>query len=387
LVQVISPSLRVPLTVTDLRTLSVEEREDAAQRLVEEEAQEPFNLARGPLLRLRLLHLADQEHLLLVTMHHIISDGWSMGVFAHELAVSYDAFATGASSPLPELPIQTADVAYWQRRWQCSEAMEAQLAYWQHQLRDPLPMLALPTDRPREAALSLRTAYQTLVLPAELCAALRRLSHGAGGTLFMTLIAACKILLHSYTGQDDLRVATLTANRSRHETEGLIGLFANTVILRTDLGGNPTGRQVLHRVRATTLAAYAYQELPFEDLVQTLERRPGFKRASLCQVMVLLQNARGRPQPRPASPLRFEEVGPTTLAPAMRATTFDIVLILREGLRGLAATCIYKAGLFDAATISGLLEDFRRVLERLVAQPEEPLSTFRSLRRESSPGL
>ena len=271
----------MPLTVQDLRALPEAERESEARRLLQEESQRPFDLAQGPLLRGCLLRLGEQEHILLVTLHHIISDGWSLGVLVHELAVLYDAFAAGQPSPLPALPIQYADLPPGSASGGTMRCMQAQLAYWQEQLREPFPVLALPTDHPRGTALHLRTARQTLELPSALVEALKDLSQREGCTLFMTCLAAFKMLLYGYTGQEDLCVATLVANRTRQETEGLIGLFVNTVILRTDLGGNPTCREVLQRVRATTLAAYAHQDLPFEELVRALERERHLQRSVL----------------------------------------------------------------------------------------------------------
>jgi amino acid adenylation domain-containing protein len=386
LVQVIAPTLSVPVTVVDLRALATPERESEAQRLTDAEARQPFDLEQGPLLRFRLLHTDEQEHLLLVTLHHSIGDGWSLGVLAHELAVLYDAFCAREPSPLPELRIQYADFAHWQRQWRDNVVMAAQLAYWQEQLRDPLPALELPTDHPRGAALSFRTARQTLVLPGNLSEALTDLSHRYGSTLFITLVAAFKMLLYGYTGQEDLRAATLIANRNRRETEEMIGLFVNTVILRTDLRGDPTCREVLQRVRATTLAAYAHQDLPFEDLVQTLERERGLKRSSLCQVMFILQNAMHRPLQRSARTLSFLETDLSILMPPLVGTTFDVVLILRERPQGLTVSAIYKRDLFDVTTIGRMLKDFQHVLECLIGQLEQPLSTFRSLGGDRSRG-
>jgi hypothetical protein len=381
LVQVIAPLLRVPLIVVDLRILPMHEREGEAQRLAAEESRQPFNLAQRPLLRLCLLHMDEQDHILLVVMHHIISDGWSMGVLAYELTILYHAFSAGDPSPLPELPVQYSDFAHWQRQWRRSEAMAVQLTYWKQQLRDPLPVLKLPIDHPQGATLSFRTARQTLVLPVELSEALKNLSHREGCTLFMTLVAACKILLYGYTGQEDLRVATLIANRQRRDMEELIGLFVNTVILRTHLGRNPTCREVLQRVRTTTLAAYTHQDLPFEDLVQTLERERDLKRTSLCQVMVILQNVMQRSLQGSARTLSFQEAD-QILMPTTMVTTFDIVLLLRERPQGLSVSCIYKIDLFEAATIDWMLRGFQRVLERIIAQPEQQLSMFRSLEGE-----
>jgi amino acid adenylation domain-containing protein len=379
LVQVIAPPLSVPVTVIDLRTLPTPERESETQRLADAEARQPFDLERGPLLRLRLLHMDEQEYLLLVAMHHSIGDGWSLGVIAHELAVLYDAFSASEPSPLPEPRIQYADFAHWQRQWRDNGIMAAQLSYWQEQLRDPLPPLELPTDHPRGNALSLRTARQILVLPGKLSHALRGLSQCHGNTLFMTLVAAFKMLLYGYTGQEDIRVATLIANRNRRETEDVIGLFINMVILRTDLRGDPTCQEVLRRVRATTLAAYAHQDLPFENLVQTLERERGLKRSSVCQVMFILQNAMQRPLQRGARTLSFLETDLSLLMPPHVGTTFDVVLFLSERPQGLMVSAIYKPDLFDGTTIARMLRDFQYVLECLSGQREQRLSTFRSL--------
>jgi amino acid adenylation domain-containing protein len=386
LVQVIAPTLSVPVTVVDLRALPTPECESEAQRLADAEARQPFDLEQGPLLRLHLLCMDEQEHLLLVTMHHIVADGWSLGVLAHELAVLYDAFSANEPSPLPELRIQYADFAHWQRQWQGNGMMATQLAYWQGQLRDPLPVLELPTDRPRGTALSFRTAHQTLVLPSKLTEALIGLSHRDGSTLFMTLMASFKMLLYGYTGQEDLCVATHIANRNRHETEEVIGLFVNTVILRTDLRGDLTRQEVLQRVRATALAAYAHQDLPFEDLVQTLEGERGLKPSSLCQVMVIMQNAIQRALQRSARTLSFLETDLNVPMPPLMVNTFDVVLLLRERPQGLTVSAIYKQNLFDATTIARMLGDFQRVLECLIGGPEQPLSTFRSLVGDRSRG-
>ena len=225
---------------------------------------------------------------MLISMHQIICDGWSLGVFVEELAALYDAFSAGEASPLAPLPIQYADFAHWQRHWQSHPEIVAQLAYWREQLRDPLPVMQLATARPRRTIDDLRTARREVALPASLAEAAKRFSQQEGGTLFMALVAALKTLLHRYLGQDDVRVATNVANRNRPGTEGLIGPLANTVILRTNLGGDPSPREVMRRVRATTLAAFAHQDLPFEELVETLERERGLKPAALANVMILV---------------------------------------------------------------------------------------------------
>jgi hypothetical protein len=380
LMQVIAPTLNVTLEMVDLCAVPTGERESAAWRWARAEGQRPFDLAQGPLLRSSLLRLDEQEHILLLIMHHIISDGWTLGVLRHELAVLYDAYSVGDLSPLPVLPIQYADFAYWQRQWLHSPAMQVQLAYWQQQLRNPLPVLKLPTDRPRtgEPLRFLRTARQAVVLPRALSEALKSLGHREGSTLFMTLLAAFKILLYGYTGQEDLCVGSLIANRHRPETEELIGLFVNTVILRTDLRGNPRGREVLQRVRATALAAYAHQDLPFEELVRTLEHERELKRSSLCQVLFVLQDAMRSPPPSSARSLDFLEIDQGLVALDSIATTFEVVLILRDTPHGLTGSCVYQPHLFDAATIQRMLADFQQVLEHLIVRPEQPLSAFRA---------
>jgi non-ribosomal peptide synthetase component F len=373
-VQVIAPTLRLPLPVEDLRALPQAARETTAQRLVRVAALYPFDLEEGPLLQVHLLRLDAQEHILFLIMHHIISDGWSKGILLRELSVLYNAFCQGKPSPLPELPLQYPDYAHWQRQWLHSEAGKAQLAYWTQQLHDPLPILELPADRPRTGELSLHTARQTFQLPRELSAALTRLSHQESTTLFMTLVAAFKTLLCRYTRQDDIRVGTLVANRRWQETEGLIGLFTNLVILRTNLSGNPTLRQVLQRVRTTTLDAYAHQELPFEYLARVLVRTRQLDRQSLFQAMFVMQNARQHTLELPALRPKVLETQP------LEASACDLAVSVREGPHELDGLCIYKTALFDATTITRMLRDYCQVLEQLIAQPELRLLTLRARR-------
>jgi len=258
-----------------------------------------------------------------------------------------------------------------------SEAGKAQLAYWTEQLHDPLPVLELPTDRPRTGELSLRTARHSFQLPRELWAALTQLSRQEGTTLFMTLVAAFKLLLYSYTGQEDLRLGTLVANRQQEETEGLIGLFANLVVLRTHLRGNPTVREVLQRVRTTTLAAYAHQELPFEHLARTLGRERHLDRSVLFQVMFTLQHA--RPQFPQLSELTLHVLQTQTL----EATSCELVVSLQENPYGLDGFCLYKTELFDEAAMTQMLSDLQQILACLIAQPQQRVSTLSTLRAMS----
>ena len=375
--QVIASQLTVNLRFDDLRKLPESKKETVGHQIIQEEVLHYFDLAHGPLFRARLVCLAEREHLLLITMHQTVGDGWSLGALGNELAALYDTFLAGEASPLAPLSMQYADFAYWQRHWQLHPDMVAQLEYWRKQLHDPLPIMGLATARPTRTVEDLLTARRTVDIPASLSEAAKRFSHREGGTLFMALVAALKTLLHLYLGQEDLRVATLVANRNRPGTEGVIGPFANTVILRANLSGDPSPQEVMRRVRATTLAAFANQDLPFEVLVEALERERALKPATLAQVMIQLQNATLRPIANVGRTLTFEEANPTMLVPLVTATTFDVILIFHESTHGLMGSCVYKPRLFDATTIDRLLRDFQSVLEQMVTQPERPITAIR----------
>jgi acyl-CoA synthetase (AMP-forming)/AMP-acid ligase II len=374
LVQVIAPRLTVPLGLEKLHKLTGSNRQSVIRRLVQKELRHSFNLARGPLIRARLLCLAERRHLLLISMAGIIQDGWSLGVFIEELATLYDAFSAGRASPLKPLPVQYADFAYWQRGWRSYPDIVAQLAYWREQLHEPLPVMKLAELCPGRATEDFLTARRKVALPAKLAKAAQRFSQREGVTLFMTLIAAFKTLLHHYVGQDDLRVATLVANRNRPQTERLIGPLVNTVILRTSFAGNPSSREAMRRVRATTLAAFANQDIPLEEVVAALERERALERASLAQFMIWLQNAPLRPIVSAEHGLAFEELDPSMLFPLATVTTFDVMLMLRESPQGLVGTCLYKPRLFRARTIDRLLQDFRQVLDQMIRHPERRIS-------------
>jgi acyl-CoA synthetase (AMP-forming)/AMP-acid ligase II len=382
-VQVIARQLTVPLRFEDLRVLPKSKVQAAALRFIEEDALHLFDLARGPLLRTCLLRLAEREHLLLITMHQVICDGWSLGVLVEELTALYDAFFAGQKAPLAPLSMQYTDFAHWQRQWRSHPDFVAQLTYWRGQLRDPLPVARLASAHPSQKIDDLHTARREVALPARLSKAIKRFSQQEGGTLFMALIAAFKTLLHLYTAEEDVRVATPIANRNRPGTEHLIGPLANTVILRTNLGGDPTPREVMRRVRATALAAFAHQELPFEELVETLERERGLKPTALANVMIWLHNAGLRPIASSARKLAFEEANPNMLLPLVAITQFDVILMLREGSQGLVGCCVYKPHLFRTSMIDRLLGDFRKVLELTLTQPERPISTIRGSLKQS----
>ena len=377
-VQIIAPELSVSLKLQDLRGLPKSSRKTAGERLIREEALHSFDLRRGPLVRFRLLRLAAQEHLLLINMHQVVCDGGSLGVLVEELAALYDAFSTGGATPLVPLSIQYADFARWQWQWRSYPEIVAQLAYWREQLSGPLPAIELDQSRPIPTIDRLRTSRQEVALPARLSEAIKRFGREEGGsTLFMALTAAFKTLLHLYVAEEDVRVATLVANRNRPGTEQLIGPLANMIILRTNLGGDPSPREVMRRVRATALAAFARQELPFEELAETLEKERGLEPEALSKVMFLLQNAALSHIAGCERKLAFEDANPGMLLPLVTITKFDVILMLRESDNGLIGCCVYKTHMFRAGMINRLLRDFRKVIQQMLTAPERPISTMR----------
>ncbi len=384
-VQIIASQLPLHLRFDDLHTLPESEKDTAGHQIIQEEVLHCFDLVHDSLLRARLVRLAEREHLLIINMHHAIADGWSLGVLVGELVVIYEAFSTGVAPVLKPLSIQYADFAYWQRHWRSHPKVIAQLAYWREQLRDPLPVLAFPTSRPRQTIDGLNPARRDVALPASLLEDVKRFSQQEGGTLFMALTAALKMLLYCHLGREDLRVATLVANRNRPGTDRLIGPLVNTVILRTDLSGDPNPKEMMRRVRATTLAAFGHQDLPFEELVATLERERAVKAAALAQVMFVLHNASLRPMLHGTNAIILEEANPTMSLPLVTATNFDFTLTLHEGTDGLVGSCVYKQNVFDGNTVDQLLGNFQSVLEQMVTYPERPLSAIRvSLTEELS---
>ena len=363
-VQLIAPPGALALPFVDLAGLPPARREDELWRLMREEARRPFDLVRGPLFRIALVGLAPEEHAVLATLHHIISDGWSSGVLRREVGVLYGAFAEGRPSPLPELPIQYPDYTLWQRQWLRGEVLAAHLGYWKARLADP-PALDLPADRPRPALGSFRGEWIRAELP--LAGALSRLAHRRGATLYMALLAVFKTLLHRYTGQSDLLVGTPIANRNRSEIEGLIGFFVNTLALRTDLSGNPGFGELLHRVREVTLGAYTHQELPFEKLVEELHPERDTNHNPLLQVVLVLQNF-------PETSVRLPDLTIHAVEVSQDTTKFDLTFFLGEdGAGGLSALLEYSTDLFDRSTMGRLLTHFRRLAESAIDDPERPI--------------
>ncbi|HYO57388.1 non-ribosomal peptide synthetase, partial [Archangium sp.] len=362
--QHVADTLEPAFTVLDLSMRSETERAAEVQRLAAAEAGRPFDLTRGPLLRITLLRMAEREHVMLLTMHHIVSDGWSMNVLVEDLTALYAAFASGRPAQLPALPVQYADYAAWQRHWLRDEALEKQLTYWRRQLAGAPQFLELPTDKPRPAVQSLRGASWFVHLPRELSDAIQSLGQREGVTPFMVLLAALEVVLHRYSGQDDLCVGTPIASRNRVELEGLIGFFANTLVLRTRLSASTSFRELLSRVREASLGAYTHQDVPFEKLVEELQPRRDLSRSPLFQVMFTFQNNRLPDTSHAGLELSRLEVD-------HRTSKFDLELVLTASTDGLRGRFEYSTDLFEEATIARLSQHLRTVLEAVAAQPEQ----------------
>ncbi|NJR53713.1 MAG: amino acid adenylation domain-containing protein [Acaryochloris sp. CRU_2_0] len=364
-IPVVAPAVPFPLPITELQTLTDEVRTQAIQALTEQEAQRPFDLAQGPLLRLQLLKLSPSEHVLLLTLHHIVSDAWSTGVLVQEMVVLYDAFTQGKPSPLRDLAIQYADFADWQ--YQQQEQRVAQMAYWKQQLSGELPILQLPTNRPRSALQSHQGAIESCCISTSVTNDLKQLGQSTETTLFMLLLAVFKVLLHRYTQQTDMVVGTPIANRNRAELEGMIGFFINTLVLRSDLSGDPSFRELLSRIRDVALGAYAHQDLPFEVLVEELQPERNLSRNPLFQVMFALHNV-------PTVPLKLADLTLESLKSETGTAQVDLSLDLVETPEGLLATLEYSTDLFDGDMITQMLEHFQVLLTGIIANPDQPLS-------------
>lgn len=366
-VQRVLPRSPRPLPIVVLDALPAAVRETEAARLARQDAERPFDLERGPLLRVHLLELAASDWLLLVNMHHIVGDGWSVGVFVRDLGRLYQAALAGEEPRLPPLPVQYADVALWERGEPAKRQIESHVEYWRKQLGGRLQHRQLELDHPRAAVPTYRGKSEVRMLGAELRDALAALGRAEGVTLFMTLLAAFKALLHLRTGARDVVVGTDFANRDRAETEDLIGLFVNQLVLRTDLSGDPTFRELLRRVRGVTLQAYAHQAVPFDRLVEELRpvRDPGSN--PLFQVMFILQSA-------PIAPLRLPGLEAEPVSFPVETSAFDVTVSFTEtAAGGLRLACRYRSALFEAATIQRLMTQFERLLASVAAAPDRHL--------------
>jgi amino acid adenylation domain-containing protein len=345
----------------------VTEQKTTAQKLLEQRAIEPFDLAHDPLMRATLVVLSPTEQWLLVCMHHVVFDGWSIGLFLQELQALYNAYSQGQPSPLLPLPIQYADYAIWQRQWLVGEVLQNHLNYWENQLANAPTFLPLPTDRPRPAVQTFNGSYHVFTLSGELTQQLLQLSQQQGCTLFMTLLAAYDTLLYRYTGQEDILVGTPVANRDRTELEGLIGFFVNTLVMRTDLALNPSFNELLSRLRETAISAYAHQDLPFEMLVEALQPERDLSYTPLFQVMFVLLNA-------PMSEIELTELSVSGLPIGITTAKFDLTLSMENTPDGLFGWWEYNTDLFDSSTIERMTGHFLTLLEAIVANPSEQIS-------------
>ncbi|MEE3716400.1 condensation domain-containing protein [Tumidithrix elongata RA019] len=373
--QVIVDDMAIDLPIVDLRQLPERERDAEALRLATQEARSSFNLSTGPILRLLLVQLSDREHLMVWNMHCIICDGASSDVFYRDLTAIYGAFLNGQPLPFPALSVQYVDFAHWQRQWLQGEVLATQLNYWKQKLEGDLPVIKLPTDRPRPPIIqTYRGDRCARMLPKFLNAAVLSLSQKLGATQFMTLIATFEILLHRYSQQKDILISFASAGRGQVETEGLIGFFSNTLIQRINFEGDPTFRELLDRVRAASLEAYTHQDLPFEKLVEELSAEQSQSRSPLFQVKFALNppwsNGRGM------ASVQLPDLTFTSLFGYIYhgKTKYDLILVMREQDEGLGMVFDYNADLFDSSTIARMLGHFETLLEGIVANPDCKIS-------------
>ncbi|MFM7367501.1 MAG: non-ribosomal peptide synthetase, partial [Sphaerospermopsis kisseleviana] len=355
------------VSIVDLQHLGKTEQEIAVEQLTQQQMMTGFELETEALIRVQLILVNETEQILLVCMHHIVSDGWSMGVFFQELTQLYNAYCQNQPSPLSTLPIQYSDFAIWQREWLQGDVLQNQITYWEKQLKDAPTLLSLPTDRPRPAVQTFVGDHYKFALAPELSQKLTELSRQEGCTLFMTLLAAYDTLLYRYTGQSDILVGSPIANRDRAEIEGLIGFFVNTLVMRTNLEGNPSFSELLTRVREMSLGAYAHQHLPFEMLVEALQPERNLSHSPLFQVMFVLQNT-------PISTLELSGLSVNLLEVKSEISKFDLTLAMEESASGLVGVWEYNSDLFDSRTIERMAGNFITLLESIVANPQESIA-------------
>ncbi|MBD2435870.1 condensation domain-containing protein [Nostoc sp. FACHB-110] len=366
-VQVISPATVFKLQVVNLQALPLEQREAEVLSLANQETQKSFDLSKDCLLRVSLLQLSETEHILLLTIHHIAADAWSIGVLINEITKLYENFSRGYAAQLPELPIQYVDFAVWQRQYLQGEKLATLLSYWQQKLGGQLPVVELPTDMPRPKLPTFNGARQCLVLSQTFSEQLKTLYQREGITLFMILLAVFKTLLYWYTGQADIIIGTDIANRNQVEVRGLIGFFVNQIVLRTNLSGNPSFRELLERVREVTLDAYAHQDLPFDKLVDVLNPVRHMARSPLFQVKLILENTQ-----TPA--LKLSNLTITPLTVEKKTTQLDLLWEITETPQGIVAALEYNTDLFYRTSIARMLKHFEMLLNQVAANPTARLS-------------
>ncbi|MEB3282827.1 MAG: amino acid adenylation domain-containing protein [Lyngbya sp.] len=371
----ISETCELDLPIIDLSQLSETKKQATIEQFLFAETQQHFDLGSSPLFRIKLLRLKEQEHILLLAFHHIISDGWSMGVLLHELSTLYQAFLNQEPFPLEELPIQYVDFASWQRQWLKGELLENQLSYWRQKLQDAPTLSQLPTDRIRPAIQTVQGASYTFKISQQLLEGLKILSQQSGSTLFITLLTAFYTLIHRYTGNEDFIIGSPIANRNRAEIEKLIGFFVNTLALRVNLSGNPTFEELLQRVRQVSLEAYAHQDLPFEQLLEELKISRSLSYTPLFQIMFVLQNA-------PLKEVKFSDLSWSPVEIPRQTAKFDLTLSLTETDEQIVAIFEYNTDLFEQNTISRLAEHFQNLLEAIIVNPEQKISELTLLNQD-----
>jgi amino acid adenylation domain-containing protein len=367
--QIIVDKLTIPLTITDLAYLSQAEQEKQVSLLIDQDVERAFDLGTPPLLRLNIFRLSPEDQLLLAVMHHIISDGWSLGIFVHELTTLYAAFSAGKASPMLPLQIQYSDYSIWQREWLSGDVLDSQLDYWKHRLAGAPPELALPVDHPHPGRQTYQGRKLIINLSPALTTDIKALAANEGVTLFMALLAAWKILLAQRARQSDLVIGTAIAGRNHSEIEPLMGFFVNTLPLRTDLSGNPSLRDLLHRIRETCLEAYAHQDLPFEKLVEQLQPRRDSVRAPIVQVMFVLENA-------PLPELRLGNLQISSFLVDSSSAKFELALLVSEANNMISCSFEYNTALFEKQTIFRMAEDYQAILQQMIAQPTQHLHAF-----------
>jgi hypothetical protein len=366
-IQVILPRRKLAIEMIDLRHTSVENRRESINQHIDEELYRPFELSTGPLIRVRLTQLAQDDHLSILNLHHVVTDGWSMAIMRRELNTLYDAFSYGQPSPLPALSIQYADYTLWQREWLTGAPLQRQMDYWKRQLAGAPALLELPWDKPRKAVQLSDGASKRLMIPPEVVRVLKEISRRQEVTLFMTLLTAFYILLYRYSNQTDLLVGTPIANRNRAEIGNLIGFFVNTLVLRCDMSGNPTFTDLLMRVRQMTLDAYQHQDTPFEQLVEILQPERSQSFSPLFQVVFALQNA-------PSDDLHLKGLALTAVEVGSRLAKFDLSLMMWEDNGALAAQYTYPKDLFNADTISRMARHLKTLLLEIGKHPDRSIN-------------
>ncbi|MTJ10022.1 condensation domain-containing protein [Anabaena sp. UHCC 0204] len=367
--QVIYPHLPLKLVVFDIQELPASAQEQEITNLVFQESQQPFDLTQIPLLRVKILQLNPQEFVLVLTMHHIITDAWSIEIFVKELITLYQGFSDQQPANLPELPIQYADFAVWQRKHLTGKVLENHLNYWQKQLANNLPELKLPTDYPRPEIPTYQGAKKTLVISQDFTEKIKKVSLQLGSTIFMTLLAAFEILLHYYSHQEEIVVGIDVANRNRAETERLIGFFVNQLVLRISVAENPTFQELLQRVKSVTLDAFSHQDLPFDLLVNTFNPKRSLNTSPFFQVKVVLETIH-------SSSLDFPELTINPIANPSIQTQLDLLLRIKETTQGIITNLEYSTDLFAEATITRMMNNWQEILNQVVGKPDLKLATL-----------